>query len=46
MSTGVAKGEPFKCSRESLANLCQDEDPDIRLAARVVYRHRYGEEPP
>lgn len=31
--------------REALRDLTDHDDPDVALAATVVYEHRYGESP-
>lgn len=45
MSSRTADGSQFQVSREQLAELTEHDEPDIALAATVVYRHRYGEDP-
>lgn len=45
MSSRTADGSEFNVNREQLAELTRHENEDVALAARVVYRHRYGEEP-
>lgn len=46
MSKRMANGSRFKVSRDQLADLAEHDDPDVALAATVVYRQRYGEDPP
>lgn len=42
----MGTGEPFRCSRDQLATLCEHEDELVALTAEVVYEHRYEEAPP
>lgn len=41
----TADGSAFRVDRDQLADLTRHDDPNVALAARVVYRHRYGGEP-
>lgn len=35
----------MNASKDALADLTEHDDEMVRLAATVVYRNRYGEEP-
>ena len=45
MSSRTADGSEFQVDRGQLRELTRHDDEDVALAATVVYRHRYGEEP-
>jgi len=42
----TADGTRFNVGKSELQALTQHDNEDVALAAEIVYKHRYDEEPP